>query len=238
MVIILAFIRECEMGKFKNNHQSERKKLIIFDCDGVLVQSEEITLGVLANEINKINRIDNEHDLVCEDNIINEYRGKKIGDCLKDLESKLDIKIPRFFENNLRKICLQEYKIKLKATHGIYNLLSNLEKEICVASSSPRKEIVECLKITKLYNYFDSRIFSCYELGKWKPDPYIFKYACEKMGFLPEEALIIEDSVAGVQAAVAANIDVLGFTTSSRKYELRKNGAICITNIDEINNYL
>lgn len=138
----------------------------------------------------------------------------------------------------LREICLNEYKIKLKATIGITDLLANLNLDICVASSSPRREIEECLKITELYDYFDSRIFSCYELGKWKPDPLIFTHACKEMGFSSSEALVIEDSIVGVQAAIAANIDVLGFTTSCRKDELSQYGAICISSIDEITNYL
>jgi HAD superfamily hydrolase (TIGR01509 family) len=197
-------------------------KLVIFDCDGVLVQSEEISLSVLVSMLNDLAR-----DCVLLDKAryIEQFRGRKIADCLQEAEQLLGIQLDSQFEQRFRQLALAALTRDLKATDGMLEVLRNLQVPCCVASSAPRNKIEHCLRVTGLLPYFEGRIFSCYELGRWKPDPLVFLTACETYQVDVADALVIEDSVTGIQAAVAANIKVLGFGSPGRHAKLEQAGA-------------
>jgi len=93
----------------------------------------------------------------------------------------------------------------------------------CVASSGPENKIRLNLELTGLLPYFESNIFSCYTIQKWKPDPAVFLWAAETMGFQPSECVVIEDSYIGVNAAINGGFDVYGFTAHDYLAELQKN---------------
>jgi HAD superfamily hydrolase (TIGR01509 family) len=201
-----------------------RPALVIFDCDGVLVQSEEITLGVLADLFNG-QRSPNQPPLTSDD-CIRRFRGRQIQACLTELEDQYRITLPSYFEAALRAQALSRYRTDLHATEGIHKVVSQLDTQFCVASSAPRSKIEHCLRLTGLWPWFEGKVFSCYELGQWKPDPLIFQIACASYHVDPDQALVIEDSIPGVQAAVAAGIRVLGFGPPQRHQELCNAGAI------------
>ncbi len=200
-----------------------RPALVIFDCDGVLVQSEEITLGVLADLFNEQRRPD-QVPLTCDD-CIRRFRGRQIKACLAELEAQYRITLPFYFETELRAQALIRYGTELQATEGIHEVVSQLDTPFCVASSAPRSKIEHCLRLTRLWPWFEGKVFSCYELGQWKPDPLIFQIACASYQLDTDQALVIEDSIPGVQAAVAAGIRVLGFGPPERHQELCDAGA-------------
>ncbi|OYU06139.1 MAG: hydrolase [Pseudomonas sp. PGPPP1] len=206
-------------------------KLVIFDCDGVLVQSEEISLSVLIALLNGY-----APDTVALDSsyYIERFRGRKIADCLREAEQVLDIRLDDQFEPHFRVQALEALTLHLKATNGIIDVLENLDIAYCVASSAPRNKIEHCLRVAGLFSYFEGRIFSCYELGRWKPDPLVFLTACQAYNVDVADAVVIEDSVTGIQAAVAANIKVLGFGSIDRHGQLADAGAVPFADMREL----
>lgn len=206
-------------------------KLVIFDCDGVLVQSEEITLSVLISMLNALAQGNTTLDVT---RFIEHFRGRKIADCLREAEQILDICLDHEFEQHFRTRALDALTQGLTATDGILQVLQGLPVPYCVASSAPRNKIEHCLRIVGLFSYFEGRIFSCYELGSWKPDPLVFLTACHTYRVDVSDALVIEDSVTGIQAAVAANITVLGFGPPHRHAQLAIAGARPIADIREV----
>ncbi|MBB6291695.1 HAD superfamily hydrolase (TIGR01509 family) [Pseudomonas sp. JAI120] len=206
-------------------------KLVIFDCDGVLVQSEEITLSVLIAMLNA--QVQNGKTLDSA-YFIEHFRGRKIADCLREAEQLLGIYLTPQFEEDFRVRALEALTLNVKATDGILDVLNVLEIPYCVASSAPRNKIEQCLRLVGLLPYFEGRIFSCYELGRWKPDPLVFLTACETYNVEPCHALVIEDSVTGIQAAVAATIQVLGFGPVSRHRILAEAGALPFADMREL----
>ena len=198
-------------------------KLVIFDCDGVLVQSEEISLSVLIALLNGY-----APDAIALDSsyYIERFRGRKIADCLREAEQALDIRLDDQFESHFRVQALEALTLHLKATDGIVHVLESLDVAYCVASSAPRNKIEHCLRVAGLFSYFEGRIFSCYEVGRWKPDPLVFLTACQAYDVEVADAWVVEDSVTGVQAAVAANIKVLGFGPVDRHGMLADAGAL------------
>ncbi|AZP72849.1 HAD family hydrolase [Pseudomonas poae] len=206
-------------------------KLVIFDCDGVLVQSEEISLSVLIALLNGY-----APDTIVLDSsyYIERFRGRKIADCLREAEQVLDIRLDDQFEPHFRVQALEALTLHLKATDGIIDVLENLNIAYCVASSAPRNKIEHCLRVAGLFSYFEGRIFSCYELGRWKPDPLVFLTACQAYNVDVADAVVIEDSVTGIQAAVAANIKVLGFGSIDRHGQLADAGAVPFAEMREL----
>ncbi|MBC3304113.1 HAD-IA family hydrolase [Pseudomonas sp. SWRI18] len=204
-------------------------KLVIFDCDGVLVQSEEITLSVLIAMLNTQG-----NTVLDATRFIEHFRGRKIADCLREAEQLLNVRLGNDFEQHFRKRALAALTLDLKATDGIVEVLQALTVPYCVASSAPREKIEHCLRQVGLLSYFEGRIFSCYELGSWKPDPLVFLTACDHYNVDISEALVIEDSVTGIQAAIAANIRVLGLGPPHRHPQLVAAGARPIIDIREM----
>lgn len=209
-----------------------RPALVIFDCDGVLVQSEEITLGVLADLFNEQRRPG--QPPLTRNDCIRRFRGRQIKACLAELQDQYRITLPFYFEAELRTQALSRYRTDLQATEGIHEVVSQLGTPFCVASSAPRSKIEHCLRLTRLWPWFEGKVFSCYELGQWKPDPLIFQIACASYQLDPDQALVIEDSIPGVQAAVAAGIPVLGFAPPDRHQELRDAGAIPFSRMHQL----
>lgn len=206
-------------------------KLVIFDCDGVLVQSEEISLSVLIALLNGY-----APDAIALDSsyYIERFRGRKIADCLREAEQVLDIRLDDQFEQHFRVHALDALTRHVKATDGIIDVLDNLDIAYCVASSAPRNKIEHCLRVAGLFSYFEGRIFSCYELGRWKPDPLVFLTACQAYNVEAADAVVIEDSVTGIHAAVAANIKVLGFGSADRHGVLADAGALPFADMREL----
>lgn len=206
-------------------------KLVIFDCDGVLVQSEEITLSVLIAMLNALAQRETMLDVT---RFIEHFRGRKIADCLHEAEQLLNVSLDDKFEQHFRQQALEALTHSLKATEGMIEVLEGLTVPYCVASSAPRNKIEHCLRMTGLLPYFEGRIFSCYELGRWKPDPLVFLTACDTYGVDVSDAVVVEDSVTGIQAAVAAHISVIGFGPAHRHSQLAAAGAVPITDIREL----
>lgn len=177
-------------------------KCIIFDCDGVLVDSEAISSKVLVKMV-KSEGLDLDLNFV-----IKNFSGVSLKNTLKYIEDRIERRLPANFEKEYRKNTYNAFRAELQPIPGIHDLLDRLKIPYCVASSGPVVKIKLNLTTVNLIDKFEDRIFSSYEIGSWKPNPGIFLFAAEKMGYQPHECVVIEDSIAGVEAARAGGFDV------------------------------
>ncbi len=209
-----------------------KPKFIIFDCDGVLVDTEDISCGVLAEEARKLGaNLSNQEALET-------FAGTSYSFVFDFIEKRLGKKLPEDFEELYRKRTFEEFEKNLQPIPGIHDVVKKLKIPFCVASNAPAYKVEFNLKLVKLFPFFENNIFSAYQVNAWKPDPTLFLTAAKKMGFSPAETLVIEDSPAGVQAAVAANMKVLGFAKGKKAEILKSKGATVISEMIEVFSHL
>lgn len=190
-------------------------KCIIFDCDGVLVDSEAIATQVM---VDLLKTVDYHIDI---ETAIDRFTGLALKDNFAFVEKELGRKLPDDFEATYRKLSFKAFQRDLQPIKGVHSLLDKLTIPYCVASSGPMNKIKLNLKTTNLLPYFNGNIFSCYEINSWKPEPQIFLHAAKTMGFNPEECVVIEDSLPGVTAAKAGGFDVYALLNESNKTTLK-----------------
>jgi HAD superfamily hydrolase (TIGR01509 family) len=195
-------------------------ELIIFDSDGVLVDSEIIALTVLARAASQ------EGAAIGVEEAIRFFRGLKMADCVREIERRLGRGIRETFIADVRRATVLAFDAELKPVEGIHAALAEITVPVCVASNGPMSKLTHTLGLTKLLGRFEGRIFSAYEVGSWKPDPGLFLHAAQTMGAHPSRCIVVEDSVSGIHAAKAAGMRVLGFTGGDPRIELEL-GAIC-----------
>jgi len=185
---------------------------IIFDCDGVLVDSEQISISVDRLFLRSIGLEYSEQDLskligLSEDQyytrINNDY--SKLG---KD-------SLPTEFIAQIRTERWRRYESELTEVHGASDFLQMNKRKVAVASSSSYKSIVKKLKLAHLHNYLAPNIFSTEQVRRGKPYPDIYYYSAAKIGVDPKNCVVIEDSVNGVKAATKSGSSVWGFTAGS-----------------------
>lgn len=181
-------------------------KCIIFDCDGVLVDSEEISIGTLVS-MAKL------HGAIIDENYAHQlFLGKSLEFCFDYIADLANKKLPDTFEEEFRVRTFEAFQKDLKAVKGIHELLAKVNVPIAVASNGPADKIRLNLTTTKLIDTFEGAIFSAYDINSWKPNPELYLHAAKTMGFDVKDCVVIEDSPAGVQAALAGGFDVFGFT--------------------------
>jgi len=193
--------------------------LIIFDSDGVLVDSERIALTVLARAASE------EGAAIGLDEAIRSFRGVKMADCVREIERRSGRSVRESFIADVRQAIALAFDAELKPVEGIHAALAEITFPVCVASNGPMSKLTHTLGLTKLLSHFEGRIFSAYEVGSWKPDPGLFLYAAQTLGVHPSRCVVVEDSLSGVLAAKAAGMPVLGFTGGDPEIELELGAA-------------
>ncbi len=203
-------------------------KCIIFDCDGVLVDSEIISSKVLVELANSIGaHIDIEYaDL--------NFTGKAFEDVFAHIEDLAGRKLPENHERDYRIRTFELFKSELQPIKGIHKLLDEITVPFCVASNGPRDKIILNLGIVDLISRFEGNIFSAYDINRWKPDPALFIHAAEALGFSPDECAVIEDSMSGINAAVDGGFDVFGFANSHNSVQFEQAGATIFFEMDDL----
>ena len=183
-------------------------KLIIFDCDGVLVDSEKIANEVFSKVLNRECRL----SLSLED-MFNIFVGNSSSQCMQIITEMLGKEPPKELEQMYKDEINSALASKVTAVKGVKNLIKSLNVPYCVASSGSYEKMNTTLGKTGLIKYFDkNNIFSCSEVKNGKPAPDIYLYAAKKMGdFAPSECLVIEDSPLGVKGAKSASMTVYGY---------------------------
>ena len=181
-------------------------KFILFDCDGVLVDSEP--LAALAYE-----HVFARHGIVIGGEIFARCVGMKQADILAQIETLTGYRLPSDNEPEIWQETKRLFGQSLQASSGLADFLNRLETSRCVASSSSLERINFSLHTTGLARFFsENTIFSSSMVRLGKPAPDLFLYAAAQCGFLPEQCIVIEDSHFGVQGAVRAGMKAIGFT--------------------------
>jgi len=195
-------------------------ELVIFDSDGVLVDSEIIALTVFA-------RVAAEEGVaISVEDAIRSFRGVKMADCVREIERRLGRDVRENFVADVRQATALAFDAELQPVKGIHEALAEIEIPVCVASNGPMSKLTHALGLTQLLEHFEGRIFSAYEVGSWKPDPGLFLHAAQTMGVHPSRCVVVEDSPSGAHAARAAGMKVLGFAGGHLDAE-QELAAIC-----------
>ena len=187
-----------------------KKNLVIFDCDGTLVNSEALYNTITSELLTEMGLVEYT-PLRC----IELFAGQSWGTIKTILHDKHGAQIPRDLVDRYIQIANSRIDQNLLAADGASEVLEALKPNhsICVASNGERGNVLKSLTGTGLMPYFDEdRVFTKIQVKHPKPAPDLFLFTIEKMGFAAEQSLIIEDSPVGVRAAVAAGIDVIGYT--------------------------
>ena len=204
---------------------------VIFDCDGVLVDSELLAAQVFVECVADLGL-----DMALEE-AIGAYKGKKLAVCVADVERRLGRSVPNSFITDFRTRSAEVFQARLQpipGVEGVIETLRSLSIPFCVASSGPREKIEANLTITGLLSYFQGNIVSAYEVGSWKPDPSLFLHAAQTLGAAPRTCAVIEDSLPGVQAGVAAGMTVYGYAADSDAGTLAAAGAQIFQEMNEL----
>ncbi|MUZ72813.1 HAD-IA family hydrolase [Agrobacterium vitis] len=184
-------------------------KLVIFDCDGVLVDSEPISVEVMVAEFEKAGvPID-------ADYVYRNFLGRSMATVVETAREEFSFAIGETFLTSLRTHLYRRFRQDLKPIAGLHTALDDLGKAgvgWCVASSSQPDRIALSLSVTGLIERFEPHIFSATMVKNGKPAPDLFLYAAEKMGIDPHHCMVVEDSPAGLTAARAAGMRALAFT--------------------------
>jgi len=203
-------------------------KCIIFDCDGVLVDSEAISAKVFIKMMAELGRV------LDFETVVEQITGTSMRENLAFFEKHLGKDLPKNFEQEFRKRSFKAYKTDLKAIPGVHELIEKIDVPVGVASSGPCNKIELNLTTTGLIDKFRGNVFSSYDIGSWKPEPDIYLHAAKKMGYNPSECIVIEDSRAGVKAARAGGFKVYALTNKKQSSKFEELGAHVFMNMHEL----
>jgi len=195
--------------------------LVIFDCDGVLVDSENLDSEVLVECFAEEGLTITEHEIDLM------FRGKSVPDCVRIAQhmlSGLAVWKSKSEDQTLADVtvfwrkkqlrCLEVYHKKLQPISGVRDVLIGLKEKnipVCVASNGKHEKMGVTLIKTGLKEFFGENIFSYEDVKQGKPAPDLFLYAAEKMSHISDETWVIEDSLSGIKAALAAGMKVLAY---------------------------
>ena len=184
-------------------------ELIIFDCDGVLVDSEPIINQAHAHVLTACGYPMTEHDLV------ERFCGMSDREMLEIIEREWGRALPTSYAERVGLMIEARFRQSLAPIEGVAEALDALTLPICVASSSTPEQIRQKLKITGLLGRFGEHLFSATMVACGKPAPDLFLHAARRLTTAPDRCLVIEDSPAGIDAALAAGMTAIGFSGGS-----------------------
>ncbi|QQO14652.1 HAD family hydrolase [Bradyrhizobium diazoefficiens] len=183
--------------------------LIIFDCDGVLVDSEVISCRAHANVLTR-------HGYpITSEQVFARFLGRSRRQANAEIETELGRKLPEAYHGDLQDELHRSFEADLEAIRGIHDVLDVVTQAVCVASSGSHQRMQVSLGSTGLYERLAPNIFSASQVTNGKPAPDLFLFAAREMGVPPERCVVIEDSLAGIAGARAAGMTVFGFCGGS-----------------------
>jgi HAD superfamily hydrolase (TIGR01509 family) len=193
--------------------------LVIFDCDGVLVDSEILSHRVLKDMISEFGV-----DLTLEETL-DHFMGTSTERCLEVLVHLIGTAAPSDFFHQFKVRTFEAFSKKLTPVEGIPEMLAGLQVPFCVASNGPREKMRFTLGHTNLLSSFEGRMFSAQDVTRPKPAPDLFLHAASSLGVPASNCVVVEDSPTGVAAARAAGMVVYGFAAMGQSEKLRSAGA-------------
>ena len=197
----------------------DRFGLVIFDCDGVLVDSEPITNRVFAKMLNELGIA------ISLEDIFERFVGRSMPQCLEILAKLLGRPVPQHFVEEYQTRSATALKSELKAVPDIEMVLAALRVPYCVASSGTHEKMHTTLGVTGLLAQFRGKMYSVTEVAQSKPFPDVFLHAARQHGVMPADCAVIEDTPTGVRAGVAAGMTVFGYCALTPKQRLIEAGA-------------
>jgi len=201
--------------------------LVIFDCDGVLVDSEVLSCRCLVETLRGYG-ID-----ATLDDVFRHFLGRSTATILAHYHAAGQ-PLPEEFPHALRQRIRRAFAAELRPIEDVENVLRHLPVRYCVASSSDLDRVQFSLDLTGLAPLFEGRIFTAQMVANGKPAPDLFLLAAERMGAAPARALVIEDSISGVQAAKAAGMTSWGFIGGSHYASRDGRGALLQAGADKV----
>jgi HAD superfamily hydrolase (TIGR01509 family) len=205
-------------------------KAVIFDCDGVLVDSVGLAGEVLAEYLRDLGFA------VTRQEATRRFGSGKMADYVARFEHEMGKRLPEKFEQELRSRRERVFRERLEAVQGAAELVRTLRVPSCVASNGPMAQIEHSLRIVGLHELFQGRIFSAYSVRAWKPDPQLFLHAGSALGVSAAQCAVIEDSELGIQAGVAAGMQVFAFLPSGG--ETAHSGVRTLRHLSELHAFI
>ena len=188
--------------------------LFMFDCDGVLVDSEIIAAKVDAEHLAEVGFA------ITPEEIVRRFAGLTSRDIVEVIEAELGRPLPEDFLAEQKVELDRRLAAEVEAVPGIHDLLDRLDGPRCVCSNSTGERLKLTMERTRLFDRFKPYIYSAVEVGtrQPKPDPNVYRHAMAEFGVAPRETIVVEDSVFGVTAAKSAGARVVGFTGASHAW--------------------
>ena len=180
-------------------------ELVIFDCDGVLVDSERIAVRVEAEFLAELGWP------LSQAEIVERFMGRTTEYMDEAIEAQLGSRLPGDWSDQFQRRYREAFAAELVPVDGVLDALDQIAVPTCVASSGSHDKLRFTLGHTGLYERFEGRIFSGYEVANGKPAPDLFLHAAARMGAGPARCAVVEDSLYGVLAARAAGMRVFGY---------------------------
>jgi HAD superfamily hydrolase (TIGR01509 family) len=180
-------------------------ELVVFDCDGVLVDSERIAVRVEAQFLTELGWP------LSEAEVVERFMGRTAEFMDDAIEAQLGSRLPDDWKDQFQRRYAEAFAAELGPVDGITEALEQIAVPTCVASSGSHDKLRFTLGHTGLYQRFQGRIFSGYEVANGKPAPDLFLHAAARMGAEPGRCAVVEDSHYGVLAARAAGMRVFGY---------------------------
>lgn len=195
--------------------------LVIFDCDGVLVDSERLAIQVDVHVLAQLGWD------ITEAEGIERFVGRSETYITSEIERQLGITLAPDWDAKFTPLYREAFERDLRPVDGVVEALDAITWSTCVASSGSHEKMRCTLGLTRLWDRFDGRIYSATEVANGKPAPDLFLHAAERMGFAPTDCIVVEDSTYGVQAALAAGMHVFAYAGGVTSAErLARPGAI------------
>jgi HAD superfamily hydrolase (TIGR01509 family) len=183
--------------------------VVIFDCNGVLVDSEPIASAVLADALSRVGVA------LTADVVARRFHGRRVADIFAIVEKSTKRSLPPTIRANVAAETLRRLRAELRPVAHAVRALTWIRGPKAVASSSSLDRIRLSLEVTDLLRFFEPRLFSASEVASGKPSPDLFLLAAERLRVHPEDCIVVEDSAAGVAAATAAGMQPIGFVGRS-----------------------
>lgn len=179
--------------------------LLVLDCDGVLVDSERIAVRIDVQVLDRLGWP------LTEAQIVERFVGRSHEYMVSEIEKFLGRRLPPDWEDEFLPLYREAFEAELRPVDGVTAALDRLDVLTCVASSGSHEKIERSLRLCGLYERFARRIFSSHDVAHGKPAPDLFLLAAARMGVTPAQAIVVEDSPFGIDAALAARMPVLGY---------------------------
>ncbi len=203
----------------------KKYEAIIFDCDGVLVDSEVLSAKAWVELLASYAIV------IPVTQILNDFQGGNIHSSLEYIINLIGPVDKIELEKMYRTIVNLMFQDSLKAIEGIYNFLDKSSLKRCIASNGPKEKIIENLEITKLSSFFENHfIFSGHDMNSFKPEPDLFLHSAHQMEIDPADCVVIEDSKNGIIAAQRAGIDVIYYNAHQTTLEVSPTAAFASMN--------